>query len=247
MKKTIITFLAICGVAAAAENYHGSLTSDLTSAITASGYTAGDDFTMSVQLQYWMDNSDTRQTSLTLGDTFHIVSQKIGSWSNVYLGFTPSSTNGTDPGAVNLTRSTSGNTDSYTFTATATATGPDGWITRAANTVNAETGEVTWGATQTWQFLGATLTLSYTAETKTSVLDFDFTTIENDAANGIARPTDRDNLIVTVKGIEIDANDISFASDVTGRNVSFAVVPEPTTATLSLLALAGLAARRRRK
>ena len=245
MKKTIITLLALAGVAAA-EDYHGSLDTDLTKAITSSGYTAGDDFTMSVQLQYWLSNA-TRQTSLTLGDTFHIVAQKTGSWSNVYLGFTPSSTDGTDPGAVNLTRSTSGNTDSYTFTATATAKGPDGWITRAANTVNAETGEVTWGATQTWQFLGATLTLSYTAETKTSVLDFDFSTIVDDAANSIERPTDRDNLIVTVKGIEIDAKDISFASDVTGRNVSFTVVPEPTTATLSLLALAGLAARRRRK
>ena len=33
----------------------------------------------------------------------------------------------------------------------------------------------------------------------------------------------------------------------TGGNVTYAIVPEPTTATLSLLALAGLAARRRRR
>ena len=237
MKKTIITLLALAGVAAA-EDYHGSLDTDLTKAITSSGYTAGDDFTMSVQLQYWLSNA-TRQTSLTLGDTFHIVAQKTGSWSNVYLGFTPSSTNGTDPGAINLTRSTSGKIDSYSFTATESVTGPDGWITRTGNTVG--------GTTQTWQFLGSTLTLTYTAETQTTVLDFDFTTIVDDAQNQIYRPTDRDHLIVTVKGIEMDANDISFANDVTGRNVAFAVVPEPTTATLSLLALAGLAARRRRK
>lgn len=237
MKKTIITLLALAGVAAA-EDYHGSLDTDLTKAITSSGYTAGDDFTMSVQLQYWLSNA-TRQTSLTLGDTFHIVAQKTGSWSNVYLGFTPSSTNGTDPGAINLTRSTSGKIDSYSFTATESVTGPDGWITRTGNTVG--------GTTQTWQFLGSTLTLTYTAETQTTVLDFDFTTIVDDAQNQIYRPTDRDHLIVTVKGIEMDANDISFAKDVTGRNVAFAVVPEPTTATLSLLALAGLAARRRRK
>ena len=245
MKKTLITLLALAGVAAA-EDYHGSLNTDLTKAITASGYTAGDDFTMSVQLQYWLSNA-TRQTSLTLGDTFHIVAQKTGSWSNVYLGFTPSSTNGADPGAINLTRSTSGKIDSYSFTATESVTGPDGWITRAANTVEEGTGEVKWGGTQTWQFLGSTLTLTYTAETQTTVLDFDFTTIVDDAQNGIYRPTDLDHLIVTVKGIEMDANDISFANDVTGRNVAFAVVPEPTTATLSLLALAGLAARRRRK
>ncbi len=237
--------MALAGVAAA-ENYHGSLTTDLTNAITASSYTAGNDFTMSVQLQFWLSTA-TRQTSLTLGDAFHIVAQKTGSWSNVYLGFTPSSTNGTDPGAINLTRSTSDKTDSYTFTATEAAKGPDGWITRAANTVNEDTGEVKWGQTQTWQFLGSTLTLTYTAETQTTVLDFDFTTIVNDDENQIYRPTDRDHLIVTVKGIELDANDISFASNVTGRNVTFSSVPEPTTATLSLLALAGLAARRRRK
>ena len=237
MKKTLITLLALCGVAAA-ENYHGTLNTDLTEAITSSGYTVGDDFTMSVQLQFWLSDAHVRQTSLTLGDTFHIVAQKMGSWSNVYLGFTPSSTNGTDPGNVNLTRSTSGKIDSYSFTATESVTGPDGWITRAGNTVG--------GATQTWQFLGSTLTLTYTAETQTTVLDFDFTTIVDDAQNGIARPTDRDHLIVTVKGIEMDANDISFADNVTGRNVAF-TVPEPTTATLSLLALAGLAVRRRRK
>ena len=236
MKKTLITLLALCGVAAA-EDYHGSLNTDLTKAITASGYTAGDDFTMSVQLQYWLSNA-TRQTSLTLGDTFHIVAQKTGSWSNVYLGFTPSSTNGTDPGAINLTRSKSGKIDSYSFTATESVTGPDGWITRAGDTVS--------GSTQTWQFLGSTLTLTYTAETQTTVLDFDFTTIVDDAQNSISRPTDRDHLIVTVKGIEMDAKDISFADNVTGRNVAF-TVPEPTTATLSLLALAGLAARRRRR
>ena len=237
MKKTLITLLALAGVAAA-EDYHGSLNTDLTKAITSSGYTVGDDFTMSVQLQYWLSNAATRQTSLTLGDTFHIVAQKTGSWSNVYLGFTPSSTNGTDPGAINLTRSKSGKIDSYSFTATESVTGPDGWITRAGDTVA--------GGTQTWQFLGSTLTLTYTAETQTTVLDFDFTTIVDDAQNGIYRPTDRDHLIVTVKGIEMDANDISFANNVTGRNVAF-TVPEPTTATLSLLALAGLAARRRRK
>lgn len=237
MKKTLITLLALCGVAAA-EDYHGSLNTDLTKAITSSGYTVGDDFTMSVQLQYWLSDAATRQTSLTLGDTFHIVAQKTGSWSNVYIGFTPSSTNGTDPGAINLTRSKSGKIDSYSFTATESVTGPDGWITRAGDTVN--------GSTQTWQFLGSTLTLTYTAETQTTVLDFDFTTIVNDAQNSISRPTDRDHLIVTVKGIEMDAKDISFANNVTGRNVAF-TVPEPTTATLSLLALAGLAARRRRR
>ena len=37
------------------------------------------------------------------------------------------------------------------------------------------------------------------------------------------------------------------SNDSTGVKVSYLIVPEPTTATLSLLALAGLAARRRRR
>jgi MYXO-CTERM domain-containing protein len=39
----------------------------------------------------------------------------------------------------------------------------------------------------------------------------------------------------------------TFTGEVIAPNPNAPVVPEPTTATLSLLALAGLAARRRRK
>ncbi len=51
-----------------------------------------------------------------------------------------------------------------------------------------------------------------------------------------------------LKGTALDASEISFADDISDvQSATITVVPEPTTATLSLLALAGLAARRRRK
>jgi hypothetical protein len=57
-------------------------------------------------------------------------------------------------------------------------------------------------------------------------------------------------MIFKVEGTLTDAN-IVMAQATTAKNgwqtLSYKVVPEPTTATLSLLALAGLAARRRRK
>ncbi|MBR3925228.1 MAG: PEP-CTERM sorting domain-containing protein [Akkermansia sp.] len=50
-----------------------------------------------------------------------------------------------------------------------------------------------------------------------------------------------------LKGTALDASEISFADDISSVHSTTITVPEPTTATLSLLALAGLAARRRRK
>lgn len=45
----------------------------------------------------------------------------------------------------------------------------------------------------------------------------------------------------------VDAGAANYAAAAIGRALQAAVIPEPTTVTLSLLALAGLAARRRRK
>ena len=51
-----------------------------------------------------------------------------------------------------------------------------------------------------------------------------------------------------LKGTALDASEISFKENIGDvQSATITVVPEPTTATLSLLALAGLAARRRRK
>ena len=48
-------------------------------------------------------------------------------------------------------------------------------------------------------------------------------------------------------GVVFDANDVKLDANLSVVSSNINIVPEPTTATLSLLALAGLAARRRRK
>ena len=54
-------------------------------------------------------------------------------------------------------------------------------------------------------------------------------------------------LVVTIEGGSSPTDDRDAWKTATMSNLTIGVVPEPTTATLSLLALAGLAARRRRR
>ena len=72
----------------------------------------------------------------------------------------------------------------------------------------------------------------------------------NSTLTGNWSPNSESVMIFKVEGTLTDAN-IVMAQATTAKNgwqtLSYKVVPEPTTATLSLLALAGLAARRRRK
>ena len=53
--------------------------------------------------------------------------------------------------------------------------------------------------------------------------------------------------MVTIEGGGAPTNNDNNWKTATMSNLTVAIVPEPATATLSLLALAGLAARRRRK
>ena len=72
----------------------------------------------------------------------------------------------------------------------------------------------------------------------------------NSILKGNWSPNTESVMIFKVEGTLTDA-DIVMAQSTTAKNgwqtLSYKIVPEPTTATLSLLALAGLAARRRRK
>ena len=83
------------------------------------------------------------------------------------------------------------------------------------------------------------MVITYDATDKTSSVEFTYNSVTN---------------TVTFTGYELDANDIAFNTerswlrgDIVGFTTTPAPVPEPATATLSLLALCGLAARRRRK
>ncbi len=85
------------------------------------------------------------------------------------------------------------------------------------------TGQIAWNTTNSV----FTLTLTSSAWTNNEALKFD-----------LGKSVTVDNIVFSVNGVDTP----SF----TAASVSTDIVPEPTTATLSLLALAGLAARRRR-
>ena len=82
---------------------------------------------------------------------------------------------------------------------------------------------------------GYTVTITGNAKADTTVLTFE--------------KAGKNTVTMNINSM-LDANDFNIGEKISASNVSFtatAPIPEPTTATLSLLALAGLAARRRRK
>ena len=87
--------------------------------------------------------------------------------------------------------------------------------------------------------------------TKGTNIDFSNLDISYDSAETLTTITftyaDGDKDILKIQNYELNAKDITLQNMESVGSVSFKTVPEPTTATLSLLALAGLAARRRRK
>ncbi len=84
----------------------------------------------------------------------------------------------------------------------------------------------------------------------------DFATLQNGAEgasvtlfSGVDNRIDMDASGLSIRkadGTELAGKHVSFSTDASG-NAAISIVPEPATATLSLLALAALAARRRRK
>ena len=83
----------------------------------------------------------------------------------------------------------------------------------------------------------ASISLAYAGSTTTGTLD-----LTGDNAITIGA-----NETVSLALTMTASNGYNTYSGITAGSVTYAIVPEPATATLSLLALAGLAARRRRK
>lgn len=217
MKKTLILIALSCGSLASAIDYQAYL--DLV--LAQQGYVQGGDFTFVLDQFKAVDTSTPHQaTFITLAPDINLRTQTNGNDNKAYVGFSPTAG---DPGTMNLTRTVTDSPalDSYTYTFSATeTTGPNGWITRNGTTATASTAPR--------DFTNATVTVSYVADTLTTTIDFDF-------GSGVTP------LQATIVGREIaDAHAITIGSQVTCH------LPEPATATLSLLALAGLAARRRR-
>ncbi|MBR5875441.1 MAG: hypothetical protein IKZ10_01245 [Akkermansia sp.] len=216
MKKTITAFLALAGLAVAAESTTptGEDFNELVSLkLEEVGYTKGDAFNISATLS---GLGNANKGFITLASNYYIVNQNHAYWGLNSV----SSNNLTNNGQWTL--SVSGN--DYTYTSTSGKL-PILWTQNDKGNGSAT------------RNVGEKLTVSIASDGVDSTITLSYTS---------------SSIIDTfiLKGTVLDASAIKFADDiesVTNASVTVKPLPEPTTATLSLLALAGLAARRRRR
>ena len=219
MKKTLITLLALCGVATA-DTYQST-----TSTKSDQGRFYGFTFAVGTDSTALTTTPTISADVLTLNlDSIELLTRNNESYSNVKLAvyeYVSDNTTGTYLGSSSV--------ESY-----------------ATNTLTTfEFSDLTINKGTRYQFMFV----------KADATDSDLTTFdgykEQSMIWGIATTADKyAGTLPTGWGIYTN-NTINGWSDhrmpVMTVNTSAPVVPEPTTATLSLLALAGLAARRRRK
>ena len=221
MKKTLITaLLTLSGIMFGASAYGMTATEAqkaLTDAIDESGYTLGDSYSFSVEIT---DISNGLPQVITLGTGAYLKTQY-----GDYLGL---GYNNTDPSNW-ATVDTNGGIDTTAKTITMTMQAPGAaWFSYGLNS----DGTTSKGA---YNLDGSTLNIDFDSKSTT-------TTISLTRADSVKD-------ILVVKGFNLNAKDIVINDSPAFNNVTFTstpTIPEPTTATLSLLALAGLCARRRR-
>ena len=225
MKKTLIALMALAGVAAAGD-YAQDVINALNEQLTSSGYTVEGDYTYTLSMYMTGGIPYTGGNgyyTLQLDDSYYLISQNHSHW-----------------GLSDQQRDLTTDTDSFTFakdgnTYTYTSAEGEYIYTWTRNEGNTNSGERPIGSPA-----GVSITLSYDGSD----------TILSVKANG---SDITDNFVL--KGTEIDLSKLVINTtansgkgpDVGSYSVGIQSIPEPTTATLSLLALAGLAARRRRK
>ena len=221
MKKTLIALMAMAGVAMAGTGTE--FNAELTDSITLNQYAVGDAFTVEFDL-FVKDHMTTNTGFVQFAQNGWIANQ-----AHSYFGINTQDSNNITAGA--YSKEISGN--NYTYTATEIS---PLWCQNANLDGSASRGSL-WSAEDNLSVTIATdgtdswVTLSY-GNTSSIVDTWKFT------------------------GVVLNANDIKLDSNlsVVSSSITFVpavpetpAVPEPATATLSLLALAGLASRRRRK
>lgn len=220
MKKTFISLLAFSSVAFGLSS--SELNTQLANDLTTQGYQVGDAFTITLTDINEIGSSQFDKF-LTLTETY-----SIGNQEDTFVSINAGSTSNAWLSASDYTVDTTNKTASITLAAS-DITGKGYWFVGrfAGNPVtfhangSARPDEVT------------AITLSYSTDKTTSI---------------IVTRTDNSVHTLNITNLELDAKAISFTHNRTSiGNMTVTVIPEPTTATLSLLALAGLAARRRRK
>ena len=223
MKKTLIALMALAGVAMGANTTGADLQTLLTTVLTKSGYTVAGkfaytlSFTMVENIPY--HGSTNGNYIMKLEDSYYLQSYNHEKWG---LGAGENSVTG-DTNSYTFTKNTAGT--EYTYTS------KEGSLiyTWARNAANSQDENRSYGNP-------AAVSVKLESDGTDSILTLSY--------NG----TNIDDIFV-FKGKEFDLAAIGIASKPGLSNASITIksIPEPTTATLSLLALAGLAARRRRK
>lgn len=234
MKKTIIALMALAGVAMAAD----------TGTLTLTNTTASDTITTTIS-----DNStDWLKEAITLDGnaTIDILTNGSNTYTPTDLaGYAIGDTNVGNGGSYVYSVSFTVNEDAPALTLTSISAD---FIIKSAN----GGGQGARWATYNWQFIsGETALVDYAtadywsqaSSQSTGELAMDF---GSNAVDLVAGETYTLNLKIT------GVNNSKGSVDTNGGfvhvgSISASIIPEPTTATLSLLALAGLAARRRRK
>ena len=242
MKKTLITLLALCGVATATEQ---------TITLSDYGYTDGFYATSVLDLDDLTSIITTKNLDTTLigvgvaidNDTTHSAVLTVKSWTNNELHLYYNQDAGVSSSGFGNASASFSAPDGYTW--------PQGHaINNAfANMENAVGGALTFAfapkeaATDVYG-ISIALTVAYA--------DGSITTIVGNASgyswsNNDYKATEifYDDAYITAPTVTKTGNWTH--ADLVTANKAALGVPEPTTATLSLLALAGLAARRRRK
>ena len=236
MKKTIVALLALSGVTFASDYTYSDFNDWYETAIEAASYTAGDDYSLTFTLGAWPLEVDSDAGKVDYRSGMIITLTSSENWglftqAGQYLAFDHSGT-GDRSGLVTTTKTYgSGNTTEATGSF---AQGTEGWFYSLGGAGNQE------GVTFTIARENATDTITITKGT-TKIANF---TITGDSALDAATYVIPSIHRYNGKDFGFGIQSATFTANGVTSDIA---VPEPTTATLSLLALAGLAARRRRK
>ncbi|MDO4752195.1 MAG: PEP-CTERM sorting domain-containing protein [Akkermansia sp.] len=225
MKKTIIALMALAGVAVAAEKTTKELTfADFNTELAGVSAFKPSEYTLTLTFTGTDFNNYGSGFLLKLADNWGVFTQ-----AGAYIAMENTNTN--DRTWVTPT-STSGTTFTWTSTDTTTDSLLDSWVSKDTNGNQAQPG-----------VNGMTFTLAVTSSGSTITLGM---------TNGTISVIET-GYVVNLANIELQdgsaTNDPNQGvTSISNASITYTpTVPEPATATLSLLALAGLAVRRRRK
>lgn len=240
MKKILITLLALCGVAAATEQ---------TITLSGYGYTDGFYATSVLDIEDLTSIITTKNLNTTLigvgvaldNNTTHSSVLTVKSWTNNEFHLYYNKAAGVSSSSFGYANASFSAPDGYTW--------PQGHaLNNAFSMENAVSGALTFAfapkAAETEVYgISVALTVAYAdGSTQTIVGNAAGYSWSNNQYN--ATEIFYDDAYITAPTVTKTGNWTH--ADLVAANKA-ALVPEPTTATLSLLALAGLAARRRRK